>query len=185
MEELSLDDVIRGLSTKDYVEHHVTLLQHLTNITSQPDVSADEARLSKALSNICIIMHYFSQTGGADGRGVSLLTISLMNLTATENAAANCTTLLAEESSSASKAFKIALNGYFDYNPRLESDETSPDWEVIDPYQYVGSVLCNLCQVEAGRRIILKKSDEYVPKLALQVLGTWNNTLITLTFPQY
>lgn len=40
---------------------------------------------------------------------------------------------------------------------------------MLDPWQHVGSVLCNLTRFDDGRRILLRQSSGYMPKLVTQV----------------
>lgn len=71
-----------------------------------------------------------------------------------------------------SKKFHGLIQKYLSYNPQIETEEmSSPDfvWESFDHFQYVGSILCNLCQHESGRKLVLHTATNYMSSFPPQV----------------
>lgn len=68
------------------------------------------------------------------------------------------------------RQFHHMIRKYLEYNPQLEDGSIEgDDWIGVDEWQYGGNVLTNLCQVEDGRRVILKQSSGYMEALPVQV----------------
>eukprot|EP00981_Chlorochromonas_danica_P007517 scaffold1767_cov178-Ochromonas_danica.AAC.22 len=65
------------------------------------------------------------------------------------------------------------LDTFLAYNPQLElqeeEEEEEGQIEEEDEWQHVGSLVCNLCQVEEGRKIFLKMSDDRMSLLVNQI----------------
>lgn len=72
--------------------------------------------------------------------------------------------------------FHLMIRKFIEYNPQIEPDITEElvaaskerdenVWDLLDEYQYVGNLLCNLCRNEYIRKIILKQSNNYFIKL--------------------
>lgn len=63
------------------------------------------------------------------------------------------------------------LDTFLAYNPQLESQEEEEEGQIEeeDEWQHVGSLICNLCQVEEGRKIFLKMSDDRMSLLVNQI----------------
>jgi len=64
------------------------------------------------------------------------------------------------------------LTKFLEHNPQLEqaksTEEEEEGEESSDCWEHVASVLCNLTQVEDGRRLLLRQSTGYMPKLVAQ-----------------
>jgi hypothetical protein len=74
------------------------------------------------------------------------------------------------------RQFHHMIRKYLEYNPQLEeSSIEGDDWIGSDEWQYGGNVLTNLCQVEDGRRIILRQSAGYMELLPSQVCQPYIN----------
>ncbi len=65
--------------------------------------------------------------------------------------------------------FETIINKYLDYNIQLNE---SNNVDVYDPFNQIGNLLCNICRIEDGRKIILLQSKGYVPKLLAQFNST-------------
>lgn len=74
----------------------------------------------------------------------------------------------------ASSAWRNAIEKYLDYNPQAEvaADESTVDWDKVDTFQHVGSVLCHVCRVKAARKMMLQQSRDYIPRLLQQLRST-------------
>lgn len=108
---------------------------------------------------------------------VNLCLVVLSNLTVVE---ANCEIFVAKEVSDgeavdkihASKRLASIIESFLKHNPQAE--DRSVDYtkrEAVteaDPWAHVASVLCNLCRTALGRKVIMKVSNEYIPKIASQ-----------------
>ena len=46
---------------------------------------------------------------------------------------------------------------------------TPEKWAMNDPWQHMGSILCNIARVEDGRRVLLRQSTGYMPQLLRQI----------------
>ena len=60
------------------------------------------------------------------------------------------------------------MEKYLEYNPQLEDDSVQ-DFATVDRWQYFSNVLCNICRLEEGRRVILNKSSNNMTRLLRQV----------------
>ena len=65
--------------------------------------------------------------------------------------------------------FETIINKYLDYNTQLNE---SSNVDVHDPFNQIGNLLCNICRIEDGRKILLLQSKGYVPKLFAQFNST-------------
>jgi|MDTB01.1.fsa_nt_gb hypothetical protein len=92
-----------------------------------------------------------------------LCCIILSNLTVKED---HCSAFLESD-------IKNFITKFLSHNPQKENQslDYSKDEVVVqaDPWAHVGSILCNVCRVEEGRKAVLKISDGYIPKIASQL----------------
>ena len=108
---------------------------------------------------------------------VDLCLVVLSNLTVVE---ANCEIFVSKEVAdgdtmdkvSASKRLESIIESFLKHNPQAEDGELDyTKREAViqaDPWAHVASVLCNLSRTGLGRKLILKVSNDYFPKIASQ-----------------
>ena len=110
---------------------------------------------------------------------VDLCLVVLSNLTVAE---ANSETFvkqevrICDESSGdleASKRLQALIDALLKHNPQTE--DVNIDYgkkeavTEVDPWAHGASIVCNLCRTELGRKMIMKVSNGYIPKIASQI----------------
>jgi len=62
--------------------------------------------------------------------------------------------------------FQSAVEQFLSYNPQVENESdkamvggVDDEWIDMDPWQYMSSTLCNLCQIEDGRSFMLRRTS--------------------------
>lgn len=85
----------------------------------------------------------------------------------------SCLKYFGERESEHHKDLDFCIEKYLLYNPQLE-DELSysfsdDQWEIIDEWQHMGNFLCNICQVEDGRKIVMYVPSAYLSRLLGQI----------------
>jgi hypothetical protein len=177
-EKLTVPEILKGFLRKEFVSERVHLLELLINHfatenESELSVEKDSFRLM-----LRILFELIENKNNSSSSGVINLSLCVItNATVKEGYSAYLLEFIneadANDSSPASaltKKFHSIIDLFLSYNPHLEQDlEEGQEWESIDPYQHVGSILCNLCQLEEGRKILLRKSNNYMMKLPSQV----------------
>ncbi len=74
------------------------------------------------------------------------------------------------ETSTLNRQFHLMIRKYLEYNPQLEDGYAEDDdWIGVDEWQFGGNILTNLCQLEDGRKVILRQSTKYMESLPVQV----------------
>lgn len=145
--ELCKDEVFSSIVTAlDHVDlrvHSATLIINI--IAEQGDVSQTTLIMEKAvdfLSSNCPKEH------------VNIYLILLTNLTIPEDICDHFMTYCTKKDS----AQKL-IDQFLAYNPQtVEGDDILDDYSESDVWQYFSSVLCNICRVDAGRRLLLSVS---------------------------
>jgi hypothetical protein len=101
----------------------------------------------------------------------TIIHISLILLTNLTTVSLDNTELLTEKIFANPLIFNQLLGHFLAHNPQAESAEPSADGSEfeLDPWQYFGSVLCNLCQKEKVQLHLLNKSSGYLSSLTKQV----------------
>jgi hypothetical protein len=80
------------------------------------------------------------------------------------------TTEVSTATQTQNRQLHFIIGKFLEYNPQLEENvESSEDWIGVDEWQQVGHLLTNLCQVDDGRRLLLKQSLGYMVLLVGQV----------------
>lgn len=108
----------------------------------------------------------------------------LINCTVSE---ANCEVFLTrlDKTPQSRQFFDRSLQRFLQHNPQAEPGSVVPpaqcngaapidDWRDIDEWQSFGSVLCNMCQLDAGRKILISgpQAKDHVSALVTQVKAT-------------
>jgi hypothetical protein len=157
METLSVQEILRGIADESMKSERFALLQLLSNTVGESTeaMSTDDASrvFTVALAKL---------TPDTDRSLVEVMVGLLANATLTEQ---NCTSFMhfLSKSEKYNAQFASALNAFLDHNPQLESEIADDCWA------HMGSVLCNICQIEDGRALVLRQSLGYMPRIIAQV----------------
>lgn len=174
MDDLSVSELLTGLVTKEYEEYRLALLQHLTNFLADHPTLDSETELVSVLKTLLILLTTTNSSSDDKRMQINMALCALNNATTTEESIAVFLRVLGESLSQETfrDKFHRCIEAYLSYNPQLEDDseEVSPEaWEVLDEWQHLGSLLCNIAQTEEGRKIVLQQSKGYMEKLIVQV----------------
>lgn len=171
MDDLEVDEILAGLGNQSFIDQRLHLLELLTNKLAE-ETQIDDSKL-RSVFEILLTIPIVTSSSTEDGKRIINTSISaLCNATVSEPAAMLLLDCIEPEDSKLNKQFHFIIKKYLQYNPQAEVEETESeliDWTLADEWQYVGSVLCNICQVEKGRKIILKTSTGYIERIAAQV----------------
>lgn len=101
---------------------------------------------------------------------INLLLILLNNITTFEDYCHELIQHLENEKYQTRKIFDELIDDFLNYYPQIEVDDSdTSDWVDADPFQHISSILCNLCRIEEGRKIILNPTKLHMFKLVLQI----------------
>jgi hypothetical protein len=175
MEELTVSEVLTGLVTREYQDHRLALLQHLTNCFAENGSIAGGSDLKNVFKTLLVLLTTTIGTDEDKCRQINCCLTALVNATTSEENIHLFFVVLQEsmDNESYSDKFHRCITNFLDYNPQLEDDasknEASDYWEVNDEWQHLGNLLCNITQIEEGRKILLRQSTGYMEKLIVQV----------------
>ena len=175
MDELNVSEILTGLVTREYQDHRLALLQHLTNSFAENSTFANEGELKNVYKTLLVLL---TTTIGSDEdkcRQINACLTALVNATTTESNVEIYFQVLKEtmDKETYFDKFHRCIANFLDHNPQLEEESSknadADYWEVTDEWQHLGNLLCNLAQIEDGRRIILQQSKGYMERLVIQV----------------
>jgi hypothetical protein len=177
-ENLTVSEILKGFLRKEFISERIHLLELLINhfaAENESELSVDKDTFRLMLR---ILLELIENKNNSSSTAVINLALCVItNATVKEGYSTYLLESIneaeANDSSPASaltKKFHSTIDLFLSYNPHVEQDlEEGQEWESVDPYQHVGSILCNLCQLEEGRKILLRKSNNYMLKLPSQV----------------
>jgi hypothetical protein len=172
MEELDYEDILSGLLSREYEEYKLLLLQQLTNKLAEATSEINPIQ-NKIIKVLLIVLTSTSARTEKGRKEINMALCGLNNATSSEPAAEAFLKVLQDDpqQEKMQQCLHLCITNFLDYNPQAEADiELTPEeWEVTDGWQHLGSVLCNLCQLEPGRKIILQASTGYMERLGPQV----------------
>lgn len=157
MDELTIHEIVRGIVDESMKDQRLALLQLLSNKLGE-SLSALTESEATAVFTVAV-------KGLKSDLGESLVEVMLgilTNATITEDNAQSFISYITGAEKQW-KQFADAIEEFLNHNPQLETDTLDDAWS------HMGSVLCNLCQVEGGRKLIVSKSAGYMPRLLCQV----------------
>jgi len=167
MESVSITEIVRGLTSDSMRSQRMALLQLLANKIAETEGPITKEERSAVFTIACLKV-YGETEGALIDLGLTILTNSTIN---EENAVAFLEFL--KKSEKYNSYFQSFMNTFLSHNPQLEFDGTLiQDWSTIDPWQNMSSIICNLCQIETGRALMLRQSTEYMIRLLPQVIAT-------------
>ena len=157
MDDLSVSDIVRGIVDESMKSQRVALLQLLAN-----KVGESTEPLSEQECKGVFVIAISKLDNDTDSALISIFLSLLTNATISEQNAKNFMKFLAT-SEKYSNQFQSALDIFLNHNPQIEQEDD------VDAWENMSSVICNLCQIEEGRALILKQSLGYVVRLVQQV----------------
>ena len=154
---LTLEELLSGLCGSDDVPHDVLLSLAANTVGEQ----AEELSELQAFEVIEVALSKMQQWP-------HLCLVLLTNLTIVERHAS----VLAQDQAFVRKV-KVMMDKFLSYNPQAEAEdlggEDGGEWIESDPYGQAASVACNMACVEAGRSLLLKRSNGFMPLLLQQI----------------
>jgi hypothetical protein len=173
MEELDYEDIISGLLSKQYEDYKLLLLQQLTNKLAEGSLETTNPVHYKILKVLLILLSSNPSRNDRGKQEVNIALCALNNATSSEAAVESFFRLLQDDPQNGKilSCLHHCITKYIEYNPQAEADVdlTPEEWEITDEWQHLGSILCNLCQLEEGRKIVLHTSTGYMQRLGHQV----------------
>ena len=185
--DCSIEEVIAGMEHDEYKDNAVLLLQLLVNKVAETSTVLQEKDAEMlilyTLHRLSMIIkeegEEREETVGNDRVNYYLLILN--NVTHSEKNSLLFCELVSHKNESLLPIFYKLVRRFLDYdiwnekqnieelvitngggcfnNDDEEVEVSSDDWIALDQYQHVASVLLNIAQVEAGRRIILNRSN--------------------------
>lgn len=165
-ESLTTEEILNGIKSPAFKSVHVHLIEILINhiAENQEEATKNIIPIFNTLNEL------LSSVSSATSNNRHLINLSLgclINLTLSEE---NSILLLNHVSTLEVNPIVSWLEKYLDYSAHLEIKPENPElWYDVDEWQNMGNFLTNLCQSEEGRKIILRTSAGYMPKLAAQI----------------
>jgi hypothetical protein len=173
MEDLNVDDILAGLGNAGYADHHVLLLQLLSNRVCEEEFNKDGTDTKKVIEFAFQVFRSIDQRSAEE---IDLLFTVLSNMTQQES---NCDIFLGVLSENEDKMalFKSMINIYLSISRSRaaqifvsETLDSDGNCITIDPFQKMSYLLCNLSRQPDGRRILLdRRPPGYFPYLLQQV----------------
>jgi hypothetical protein len=178
MDELSIDEILIGLRNQSFVSQRLNLLELLTNKLAE-ETTVENSTLKIVFDLVLTIPIITASTSDGGKKIISTSISALSNATTKEESAGLLLEHIEPADSKLQKQFHFIIKKYIQYNPQAESSEVEdPDWVLLDEWQHVGSVLCNICQTDKGRSAIMKTSNGYMDRIAMQVSNNFEQCLI-------
>ena len=193
-----INELVAGFTNNSYSGRKDVMLGLLVNLSAEALIDFDNATLKSLFSlTLKLIKVSVATIASNHGEIVNLCLALLSNLTVPETHAQLLVdahvinSALPGEASpiiSISPELALAVESFLEYDCQLleqssSSSEgntsstvntktavlTSEKWAIIDPWQHMGSILCNIARVEDGRRVLLRQSTGYMSQLLRQI----------------
>lgn len=134
----------------------------------------EEYSVSAPLRNHC----YRLANGSSDDFS-HLLMMFLSNLSTSDTVSSLLLSSPAVDESFA----ELIIRKFTNYSTHIEPEDMDAHdiaWDEIDPWQYAGSVICNLSQLPEGRALLCKRSSNVITAMCAQVcaLKTWADSTL-------
>ena len=169
-EEATVGEILEGLVNPNFISQRLPLLEMLTNKLAEETTTVDKETSERMFKILFNILQKTSCQHPMGRKVVNMANCTLSNATVKEEAVTWFLELTNPEDSECYKQLHFCINKYLDYNPQLEDETTEgEEWASVDEWQHFGNALCNLCQTEQGRRLLLKQSSGYMEKIVKQV----------------
>lgn len=174
MEDLSVSELILGMRDASLKQQRLALVQLLINRVAETDRALTHQESEAVL--VLVLTHIVSHSQ-LTHPVLDLLLRLVSNLTIVEVYAQQFMDLIAS-SDTYRHGFQSSVEQFLSYNPQVEveSDKAlvggeDDEWIDADPWQYMSSTLCNLCQVEGGRSFMLRRTTDssFIERILKQV----------------
>lgn len=174
MEDFSVSELILGMRDGSLKQQRLTLVQLLINRVADTDRALTQQE-SEAL--FVLVLTHIGNHSQLTHPVLDLLLRLVSNLTITEAYAQQFMDLIAS-SDTYRHGFQSSVEQFLSYNPQveIESDKAlvgggDDEWIDADPWQYMSSTLCNMCQVEGGRSFMLRRTTDssFIERILKQV----------------
>jgi hypothetical protein len=140
-EESAFSNIIEALDQPELRIHAATLIINI--IAEEGAITQTTLILEKVID--------FLKSADCPREEINMYLILLTNLTISEDLCEHFITHCAKTDTS-----QVLIDHFLAYNPQtVEGEEVLVDYSDTDAWQYFSSVLCNLCRLEGGRRLIL------------------------------
>ena len=165
MDELTINDIVRGVVDESMKEERISLIELLAN-----KVAVLPSPMTSEESKGVFIIALAKINDPIDGMLVQLFVSLLANATINEQNAISFMQFL-KSSEKYNNLFRSAIEKFLQHNPQLEAEDisTAEEWSVVDPWENMAAILCNLCQAEEGRVMVLRQSSTYMTRIITQV----------------
>lgn len=163
--DLSITELLKGIASPTMSSHWPVLIGNLANKVSNDDEFKEED-----LQALCLVVLNVALVSSA--QNCLMCCALLANLTTNAKNVEIFLTLIVVPGK-IKDAFSRCVVEFLSHNPQLEDPETVPaegtDWGVLDRWQYMANVLCNICQHEDGRKFVLFPQSGRMALLVKQV----------------
>mmetsp|Transcript_50634 Transcript_50634/g.100035 ORF Transcript_50634/g.100035 Transcript_50634/m.100035 type:complete len:322 (+) Transcript_50634:26-991(+) len=156
MEDLSITEIVRGIADESMKAQRFPLLQLLSNKVGE---STEPMNNVESVGVFTIALS--KMDANTDDTLIEVLLGLLTNATLSDENIASFLKFIATEKYR--KQFTNGMEVFLDHNPQVETDATDDSWA------HMSSVLCNLCQTDEGRTLVLQRSKNYVPRIITQI----------------
>jgi hypothetical protein len=165
MEDLSILDCLNGLNSTVFDKATKLLVVEILANKVADEAEGLAETDTQQLAKYFVKQLFLSESSGEgviQPRVANLYLGLLSNLTMPEgNSSVFCAQFGLDKEFGAQ--FTKLIEVYLSFNPQSELEKVEEEkWVELDPFQHVGSILCNLCQVESGRDVILKPSTGHM-----------------------
>ena len=161
MDELTITEIVRGIADESMKAQRIPLLQLLANKVA--DITEP---LTLEESNGVFIIALATLNATTDDSLVELMLGLLTNATISEQNAQSFMTFIGKNDKYRTQFLNV-LESFLNHNAQAELDATD------DAHSNMASVMCNLCQIEACRELLLKPSAEYMARMINQVSNSY------------
>lgn len=165
MDDLTVSDIVRGIVDESMKSQRVPLLELLANKVGESTEPLTEQECKEVF-----VIAISKLDADTDSTLISIFLSLLTNATINDQNARKFIKFLTT-SDKYSTQFHKALEIFLNHNPQIEQEDD------VDVWENMASVVCNLCQIEEGRALILKQSLRYMERLVNQVCA-YNETAL-------
>ncbi len=165
MDELEIPEIIVGIVDKSMKEYKLALVETLTNKVADAGESLSKLDVESIINTVIKQLQLKERNSAIINTFLILLSNLTVHVTYCE--------ILMEKLESDPELyvnFREIIENFLSNNPQLENDVSDEsEWIITDPWQFTASILCNLCQIQSGRRLVLQQSYNYMPRIVEQV----------------
>ena len=176
MDTVDTEQLLLATNDEQFKTHHEQIIQVLCNRVAdfQENVSEIDAENVEGIFNLTV--NKLEKSTSLTSNMINVLLILLTNTTSSET---NSQTFIHYIQRDETK-FQIIINSFLDYYPQTENF-SGDDWSLVDSWQHMSSVLCNICRLEDGRKLVLNNNTAILSRLVHQVRSPIIISIVRLT----